>query len=175
VPARGPYFFSSEINGKTIDDVLSEIPQNLATVVATKRSWWVFLLEPRFQLVFDLKHLENIIGTLLNKSITSKNKINRITTQNQLENNSWARISFFVHFQRPKTPNLNLSYHMEPFGRKINHFGGWNYWTNNFLFLEWNPTSLSLLISKKDWKIINIKFGSEIKFFEIKGTNQLID
>jgi hypothetical protein len=88
VPARGPYFFSSEINGKTIDDVLSEIPQNLATVVATKRSWWVFLLEPRFQLVFDLKHLENIIGTLLNKSITSKNKINRITTQNQLENNS---------------------------------------------------------------------------------------
>jgi hypothetical protein len=88
VPARGPYFFSSKINGKTIDDVLSEIPQNLATVVATKRSWWVFLLEPRFQLVFDLKHLENIIGTLLNKSITSKNKINRITTQNQLENNS---------------------------------------------------------------------------------------
>jgi len=48
VPARGPYFFSSEINGKTIDDVLSKIPQNLATVVAAKRSWWVFLLEPRF-------------------------------------------------------------------------------------------------------------------------------
>jgi hypothetical protein len=112
---------------------------------------------------------------LLNKSITSKNKINRITTQNQLENNSWARISFFVHFQRPKTHNLNLSYHMEPFGRKINHFGGWNYRTNNFLFLGWNPMSLSLLISKKNWKIINIKFGSEIKFFEIKGTNQLID
>ena len=88
MPARGPYFFSSEINGKTINDVLSEIPQNLAIVVAAKRSWWVFLLEPRFQLVFDLKHLENIIGTLLNKSITSKNKINRITTQNQLENNS---------------------------------------------------------------------------------------
>lgn len=71
-----------------------------------------FLLKIYFQPIFFfyLKHLDNILETLLNKSITSKNK-KKTASKPKIHNKKTSQtyISFLVHFQGSKTSKNKIN------------------------------------------------------------------
>jgi hypothetical protein len=91
-----------------------------------KTSLLFFHPKSHFQLIFDLKHLENTLKTLLNQFMAVKKPTNRPKTQNPLEIIFFSELRYILlGILKVKKKNLNItSYHMKHFDIKINRFGG---------------------------------------------------
>jgi hypothetical protein len=72
--------------------------------VLTKNASFIILQNTHLQTIFDLKHLVNTIGTLINQSMASENIKNSFKVHNQPEiKNLPQLISIFRYFQGKKT------------------------------------------------------------------------
>ena len=101
--------------------------QNPAIVVVGKTSPLFFHLKSHFQLIFDLKHLENTLNTLLNQFMAVKKPTNRPKTRNPLEIIFFSELRYIVLGVlkvKKKTSKHNPPYHMKHFNIKINRFDG---------------------------------------------------
>ena len=92
-----------------------------------KNESFVFHLKSHFQLIFDLKHLENTLNTLLNQFMAVKKPTNRPKTRNPLEIIFFSELRYIVLGVlkvKKKTSKHNPPYHMKHLNIKINRFGG---------------------------------------------------
>jgi len=117
----------------------------------------VFFFSPKisFQPIFDPKHPENILETLLNQSMPTQKPTNRLKTWNPPKIKILLELRSVVLgvFKVKKTLKCNPPHHMEPFNTKINRFVARISPNNHFLFLGWNPTTPFLFSQqKKDWR-----------------------
>jgi hypothetical protein len=117
-------------------------------VVAGKTGSFVFSPKNLFQSIFDPKHLVNTIKTFLSQSMTTKNPINCVKTQNSSETKIILELRY-VFLDKKKTHKHNPPHHIEPLDIKSNCFGGRN--------LPLRPLSLSKLKSDDFLSLLSTK------------------